>query len=109
MAGRLSALTDTRVELAFAATGRPSVVDAVCALRRRGARRVAVASYLLSDGLFQDRLQASGADVVTEPLGTHPATTRLVADRFRSPARADAKCPKTPACRGPLCLLAQGN
>ena len=52
-------------------------------LRARGARRVAVASYLLADGLFQDRLRASGADVVSAPLGTHPGVARLVASRFR--------------------------
>jgi sirohydrochlorin ferrochelatase len=44
---------------------------------------VVVASYLLSEGLFQDRLRASGADVVTEPLGTHPGLVRLIANRFR--------------------------
>jgi sirohydrochlorin ferrochelatase len=79
----LSALTDSRVELAYAATGTPRVADAVAALRRRGARRVVVASYLLSDGLFQDRLHDSGADVVTAPLGTHPGLVRLIANRFR--------------------------
>lgn len=79
----LSALTGSRVELAFAATGAPSVPDAVTALRRRGARRAVVASYLLSDGLFQDRLCDSDADVVTEPLGTHPGLVRLIANRFR--------------------------
>jgi sirohydrochlorin ferrochelatase len=42
-----------------------------------------VASYLLSEGLFQDRLRASGADVVTQPLGTHPGLVRLIASRFR--------------------------
>jgi sirohydrochlorin ferrochelatase len=47
---------------------------------------VVVASYLLSDGLFQDRLRDSGADVVTEPLGTHPRIVRLIADRFRRAA-----------------------
>jgi sirohydrochlorin ferrochelatase len=52
------------------------------ALRRRGSRRVVIASYLLSDGLFQDRLRTSGADVVTEPLGTHPRLVRLIANRF---------------------------
>ena len=41
-----------------------------------------VASYLLSESLFQDRLRASGADVVTEPLGTHPGLVRLIANRF---------------------------
>jgi sirohydrochlorin ferrochelatase len=83
MATGLSALTSSRVELAFAATGTPRVDEAVESLRQRGARRVVVASYLLSEGLFQDRLRASGADVVTEPLGTHPGLVRLIANRFR--------------------------
>jgi sirohydrochlorin ferrochelatase len=59
------------------------VADAVSTLRRLGRGRVVVASYLLSDGLFQDRLRASGADMVTEPLGTHPGLVRLIANRFR--------------------------
>jgi sirohydrochlorin ferrochelatase len=79
----LSAAIGTRVELAYAATGEPRVADAVAAVRERGARRVVVASYLLADGLFQDRLRAAGADVVTEPLGLHPGTVRLIASRFR--------------------------
>jgi sirohydrochlorin ferrochelatase len=83
MAAWLSAITGSRVELAFAATGTPRVADAVATLRWRGARRVVVASYLLSEGLFQDRLRVSGADVVTEPLGTHPGLVRLIASRFR--------------------------
>jgi sirohydrochlorin ferrochelatase len=83
MAAWVSALTSSRVELAFAAMGEPRVADAVAALRQRGARRVVVASYLLSDGLFQDLLRASGADVVTEPLGTHHGLVRLIANRFR--------------------------
>ncbi|QNI05317.1 sirohydrochlorin chelatase [Mycobacterium kubicae] len=82
-AALLSALTGARVELGFAATGAPTVQDAVAAARRRGAHRVVVASYLLADGLFQQRLHASGADLVTEPLGTHPALPRLIASRFR--------------------------
>lgn len=82
MATGLSAITGSRVELAFAATGTPRVHDAVDSLRRGGARRVVVASYLLSEGLFQDRLRDSGADVLTEPLGTHPGLVRLIANRF---------------------------
>lgn len=82
MATGLSAITSSRVELAFAATGTPRIGEAVAALRERGASRVVVASYLLSEGLFQDRLRASGADVVTEPLGTHPGLVRLIANRF---------------------------
>jgi sirohydrochlorin ferrochelatase len=83
MATWLSATTGSRVELAFAATGTPRVADAVDLLRRRGARRVVLASYLLSEGLFQDRLRSSGADVVTSPLGLHPGLVRLIASRFR--------------------------
>jgi sirohydrochlorin ferrochelatase len=79
----LSAAIGQRVEPAFAATGEPLVADAVAGLRARGAHRVVVTSYLLADGLFQDRLLASGADVVTEPLGTHPGVVRLIAARFR--------------------------
>ncbi|MCV7287893.1 sirohydrochlorin chelatase [Mycolicibacterium wolinskyi] len=91
-AAMLSAVTGDRVELAYAATGAPSVADAVAAQRRRSGgdsicssrpRRVVVASYLLADGLFQDRLRASGADLVSDPLGTHPGMVRLIANRFR--------------------------
>lgn len=79
----LSAAIGARVELAYAATGEPRVADAVATMRSQGARRVVVASYLLADGLFQDRLHQSGADVVTAPLVTHPGVVRLIARRFR--------------------------
>ncbi len=79
----LSGTIGARVELAFVATGGPRVAEAVAALRNRGAARVVVASYLLSEGLFHDRLRKSGADIVTEPLGTHFGTVQLVANRFR--------------------------
>ncbi|MDT5195743.1 MAG: hypothetical protein QOH20_2497, partial [Mycobacterium sp.] len=82
-AALLSAAIGRRVEIAYAATGEPRVADAVATLRARGAHRVVVTSYLLADGLFQDRLLTSGADVVTEPLGTHPGVVRLIASRFR--------------------------
>ncbi len=82
-AAMLSATLGTRVELGYAATGEPSVGAAVARLRARGAGRIAVASYLLADGLIQDRLRASGADVVSAPLGTHASVVRLVASRFR--------------------------
>ncbi|MCT7658826.1 sirohydrochlorin chelatase [Mycobacterium deserti] len=82
-AALLSAVVGDRVELAYAATGEPRVPEAVDALRRAGADRVVVASYLLADGLFQDRLRDSGADAVADPLGTHPSMVRLIANRFR--------------------------
>ena len=94
----LSALVGSRVSIAFAAacrdgSGYPSVPDVVSRVRRAGARRVAVASYLLADGLFQSRLLEAGADVVGAPLGLHPAVVRLAclrrkhADLAAAPAR----------------------
>ncbi len=86
-AALLSAVTGDHVELAVelanAATGAPSVAEAVLAQRRRSDRRVVVASYLLAEGLFQDRLRNSGAHLVSEPLGTHAGMVRLIANRFR--------------------------
>ncbi|MFA1702730.1 sirohydrochlorin chelatase [Mycobacterium intracellulare] len=78
----LSALTGSRVSLAFAATGDPQLHESVDRARRRGGR-VVVASYLLADGLFQQRLHDCGADLVSQPLGTHPGLARLIANRFR--------------------------
>jgi sirohydrochlorin ferrochelatase len=80
-AALLSALIGSPVDLGFVATGEPRLHEAV-ARARRCKRRVAVASYLLADGLFQDRLRACGADVVSQVLGTHPGLARLVASRF---------------------------
>lgn len=81
-AGMLARRLGSPVDLAFAATGGPSVPQAVAAARRRGARRVVVASYLLADGLFQQRLHRSGADIVTDPLGTHRGLATLIAGKF---------------------------
>jgi sirohydrochlorin ferrochelatase len=82
----LSALTGSRVSLGFAATGDPQLREAVARVRpraRRSGGRVVVASYLLADGLFQERLHSCGADLVSRPLGTHPGLARLIANRFR--------------------------
>ncbi|ETZ58724.1 cbiX family protein [Mycobacterium sp. MAC_080597_8934] len=80
----LSALTGSRVTLGFAATGTRRWRGG----RRPGRmppqrRRVVVASYLLADGLFQQRLHGCGADLVSAPLSTHPGLARLIANRFR--------------------------
>lgn len=82
----LSERLGSRVSIAFAApcrdgSGYPSVSAAVARARRAGARRVALASYLLADGLFQARLRQAGADVVSAPLGLHPAVIGLVCRR----------------------------
>jgi sirohydrochlorin ferrochelatase len=90
-AAALSALAGHRVSIAFAApcrdgSGYPSVPDAVASARRSGARRIALASYLLADGIFQNRLHSAGADVVAAPLGLHPAVIRLACRRRREAA-----------------------
>ena len=82
----LSALTGSRVSLGFAATTDPQLREAVARVRphaRRSGGRVVLASYLLADGLFQERLHSCGADLVSRPLGTHPGLARLIANRFR--------------------------
>ena len=67
---------------AYASAATPSPADAVAALRRRGAPRVAVASYLLSPGLFADTLHVAGADVVSAPLGDAPEVAAVVLTRY---------------------------
>lgn len=62
----------------------PRVPDVVADLRRRGARRVAIAAYLLADGLFYRSLGRAGADSVTPPLCLDPAVTDLVLSRYES-------------------------
>jgi sirohydrochlorin ferrochelatase len=60
------------VTVAYATGTEPSVPDAVAAARAAGATSVAVASYLLAEGFFHDRLADAGADVVTPPLAATP-------------------------------------
>lgn len=78
------------VTAAFASAARPSVPDAVAELRARTGQPVAVASYLLAPGHFQEQLGQSGADWVTAPLGGHPALAGVVIDRYRTASRRPA-------------------
>lgn len=61
----------------------------VAEVAREAGGRVAVASWLLAPGLFQRRVQDSGADVVADPLGAHPRVADLVLRRYFT-ALADA-------------------
>ena len=74
----LSRQVGRRVRVGFIATGAPEVAPLVAGLRAAGEPRIAVASWLLSPGLFHCRLAEAGADVVAAPLGMHPG----VADRL---------------------------
>lgn len=109
-AADLSSLLGVPVTIGFAAppasgSAYPGVPQAVSAARRRPAQdrprssltgrrgmfrgrpaRVAVASFLLADGLFQRRLADSGAEIVAAPLGLHPRVVDLACTRAASPA-----------------------
>jgi sirohydrochlorin ferrochelatase len=84
----LAAQLDAPVLAAYASAARPTVTEAVAQLRAQTGAPVAVASYLLAPGHFQDQLGACGADWVTAPLGGHPALAGLVIDRYRTAAKA---------------------
>jgi sirohydrochlorin ferrochelatase len=81
-ARRLGRVLGRSVGVATTAMGGPRVHEAVAQLRAEGARRVAVASWLLAPGLFQRQLGQSGADVVAEPLADHDAVLELIAQRY---------------------------
>jgi len=89
-ARRLARELRTPVTLATTAMGGPRVPDAVARLRAEGARRVAVASWLLAPGLFHRALGESGADVVAGPLSTHEAVAALVVARYTAALAAAA-------------------
>ncbi|MFC4949417.1 sirohydrochlorin chelatase [Pseudonocardia sp. GCM10023141] len=80
-ARRLGRLLGGPVTVATIGAGGPRVGEAVTMLRVEGARRVAVASWLLAPGLFQQRLDGCGADVVAAPLAGHLALCEVVLAR----------------------------
>jgi sirohydrochlorin ferrochelatase len=85
MARRLGARTGGPVSVGYAAGPVPSVADSVSVARTAsGGGPVAVASYLLAPGFFQRRIEESGADVVTGPIGADPRVVEIVVDRYRA-------------------------
>lgn len=74
------------VRVGYAAGMKPTVADAVSAARSFGETEqdsdVAVVSYLLSPGYFQDSLHKAGADHVTEPLAPDPRILEIIAQRY---------------------------
>ena len=67
-------------------SGYPPVADVVAVARAqsRPGSRVAVAAYLLADGLFARRLHDVGADIVAAPLGLHRGVVELACRRAES-------------------------
>jgi sirohydrochlorin ferrochelatase len=92
--GQQAALLAERLSVpvlaAFATAAEPTVPQAVAQLREQTGGPVAVASYLLAPGYFQEQPADSGADWVTGPLGGHPALAGLVIDRYRTTMKARA-------------------
>ncbi|RAY11675.1 sirohydrochlorin chelatase [Actinomadura craniellae] len=70
------------VRPAYASAARPTPAEAIAALYRAGAPRVAVASYFLAPGHFADKVRAealaAGATVVSPVLGAAPEVADLV-------------------------------
>lgn len=84
----LAAHLNVPVRAAYLSAAQPAVTDAVRELRVQTGRPVAIASYLLAPGQFQDQLGGCGADWVTAPLGGHPALAGVVIDRYRTAAKS---------------------
>jgi len=77
------------VRVGYAAGIKPSVAEAVVAARVHGEdMEVAVASFLLSPGFFQGRIEEAGADHFTGPLAPHPLLLDIIADRYREASGA---------------------
>lgn len=76
---------------AFTTAAAPTVPDAITALRAAGARRVAVAPWILAPGLLPDRMARDAvatdpAVAVAGPLADHPSVAAVVADRWAAAA-----------------------
>lgn len=82
LAADLAVRRPERVLAAYGASARPSVSEAVAALRSSGAAGVAVASYLLAPGYFHEQLSLAGADLVAEPLLPSTLLAELALEHF---------------------------
>ncbi|GAA3867828.1 sirohydrochlorin chelatase [Streptomyces sedi] len=82
---------------AYASAGAPDPGRAVRELRAEGARRVAVAPYVIAPGRLPDRVLAgareAGADLVAPVLGAAPELARVVLDRYRAAVRRHSALP----------------
>lgn len=82
LAADLAVRRPERVLAAYGASARPSVPEAIAALRAGGAAGVAVASYLLAPGYFHDQLSLAGADMVAPPLLPSSLLAELALEHF---------------------------
>jgi len=75
------------------ASGSPAITDVIADLRARGARQVALVTYVLAPGELADRLHDAGADVVTEVLGAAPEVVDVVLSRYDAALAGAAPLP----------------
>jgi sirohydrochlorin ferrochelatase len=87
-AAMLSEHLGVEVEAAFLSAGEPRLADVTPGV---------VASYLLAPGAFHDKLSASGATVVSAPLGDHPALADVVLSRYDAARAAQVPGRTAPA------------
>lgn len=69
------------VSIGYGAGCAPSIPEAVASARATGAHRVIAASYVLAPGHFATLVTDAGADLVSAPLGAHPAVIQVAAER----------------------------
>jgi sirohydrochlorin ferrochelatase len=67
---------------AYASAARPTVAEAVRALRTAGHGRIALASCFTAPGHFAARCAAEAPWIASAPIGAHPALAQLVLHRF---------------------------
>ena len=79
----LAARLPAPVTVGYGAGCAPTIPEAVASARTAGARRVIAASYVLAPGHFASLVERAGADLVSAPLGDHPAVIAVAAARFR--------------------------
>ena len=82
MAGWLGERLGVEVGVAFVSAGSPRLAD----LHPR-----VVSSYLLAPGAFHDIALASGASVVSPPIGDHPVIADLVVARYDAAAQVPGR------------------
>lgn len=81
-AGLLAARLGVPVLPAYASAAAPTVPEAVAALRAKGRRHIAVASYFTAPGRFATQCAADAPWIASAPLGAHAAMAELVVHRY---------------------------
>jgi sirohydrochlorin ferrochelatase len=82
MADLLAARLGVPVVPAYASAATPTVPEAITALRAKGRRRIAIASYFTAPGRFATQCAAHAPWIAAAPLGAHDAMANLILHRY---------------------------